>query len=384
MNNNPGLGLEELPKELKLILELLKENSLITKGMFEGIDWDLFIRLAIHHRVYSTLFFKVKINELVPQQVVNRFAFEYKKNTFKMLYLSGEMEQVSKLFDQNNLKLIHLKGPILAKELYGDVSLRTSSDLDVLVPISDLSKIDDLLIELGYEKDELVSVLNDWKWRHHHIAYFHPKKQIKLEVHWRLNPGPAKEPSFEELWKRKRTSLTTSNPVYYLGPEDLFLFLVSHGARHGWSRLRWLLDIHQILKQSLNWNKINHLMKKYQFMQVADQSLLLCSRLFGTPLNGELKHRIQSKRSWELARLSVFYYERMVNLHSEPLPLDVANYHKRYLYSIKSFQHKLLFNLSFLYPYPMDMKLLKLPKYLHFLYFPLRPILWAFRKSMTD
>ena len=36
--------------------------------------------------------------------------------------------------------------------------------------------------------------------------------------------------------------------VYILGREDLFLFLVSHGARHGWSRLRWLIDIHQIVK----------------------------------------------------------------------------------------------------------------------------------------
>ena len=72
---------------------------------------------------------------------------------------------------------------------------------------------------------------------------FHPTKQIKLEIHWRLNPGPGKEPGFEELWKRKRKSTLTSNSVYMLGEEDLFLFLVSHGARHGWSRLRWLVDI---------------------------------------------------------------------------------------------------------------------------------------------
>ena len=82
------------------------------------------------------------------------------------------------------------------------------------------------------------SVLNDWKWRHHHVTYFHPQKKIKLEIHWRLNPGPAKEPSFRRImgWKRIRV-LLTSYPVYFLGREDLFLFLVSHGARHGWSRL---------------------------------------------------------------------------------------------------------------------------------------------------
>ena len=104
--------------------------------------------------------------------------------------------------------------------------------------------------------DYIVKVLNDWKWRHHHITYFHPQKKIKLEVHWRLNPGPGKEPCFNELWERKRISSLTSFPVYFLGREDLFLFLVSHGARHGWSRLRWLVDIHQLVKQELDWSKL--------------------------------------------------------------------------------------------------------------------------------
>ena len=54
---------------------------------------------------------------------------------------------------------------------------------------------------------------------------FHPTKQIKLEIHWRLNPGPGKEPGFEELWKRKRKSTLTSNSVYMLGRKIYFCFL---------------------------------------------------------------------------------------------------------------------------------------------------------------
>ena len=37
--------------------------------------------------------------------------------------------------------------------------------------------------------DYIQTVLNDWKWRHHHVTYFHPEKEIKLEIHWRLNPA---------------------------------------------------------------------------------------------------------------------------------------------------------------------------------------------------
>lgn len=37
--------------------------------------------------------------------------------------------------------------------------------------------------------------------------------------------------------------------------------------------------------------------------------------------------------------------------------------------------------MSYLYPYPIDAKILQLPKTLHFLYFPLRPLLCFWRKT---
>lgn len=61
---------------------------------------------------------------------------------------------------------------------------------------------------------DLGSILN--------ICYFHPKKQIQLEIHWRLHPRPSKEPSFEELWKRKRKSRLSTNSVYFLDKEYLY------------------------------------------------------------------------------------------------------------------------------------------------------------------
>ena len=139
---------------------------------------------------------------------MNRLQQKYKINTFQMLALSGEMEQVSRLFMENEIRTIFLKGPVIAYDLYGDISLRTSSDLDFLIPLHDLNQAEDLLIKLGYVKDDYIAkVLNDWKWRHHHITFFHPQRKIKLEVHWRLNPGPAKEPAFNDFGNEKELVL---------------------------------------------------------------------------------------------------------------------------------------------------------------------------------
>lgn len=216
---------------------------------FSDIDWEVFLEQAVHHRVYPVIYQKLKQvdKELIPSHIVQTLTRKYKRNTFQMLYLSAEMERINKLCNENEIRTIFLKGPVLSQDLYGDLSLRTSCDLDVLIPIQNLEKAEKLLLEQGYVKDDYIqTILSDWKWRHHHITFFHPTRRIKLEIHWRLNPGPGKEPGFEELWKRKRKSALTSNSVYMLGKEDLFLFLVSHGARHGWSRLRWLVDIKKL------------------------------------------------------------------------------------------------------------------------------------------
>ncbi|MGX2961397.1 nucleotidyltransferase domain-containing protein [Peribacillus sp. JNUCC 23] len=388
MTNNFNFNLEHIPKELKLLLEIIKTEHDIdihikSLEWATDIDWNLFLELAMHHRLYPLLNTKLKkLNSLIPTDVYQVIHENYKKNTFLMLNLSAEIEQVSKLFANNHIHLLVLKGPVLAADLYGDISLRTSSDLDVLVPLDDLEKVENLLIETGYVKDDYFqTILSDWKWRHHHITFFHPKSNIKLEVHWRLNPGPGKEPSFNELWERKRISSFTSDSVSYLGREDLFLFLVSHGARHGWSRLRWLVDIHQIVKQKLDYPKLLQLLKKYQYFHVGGQALILTSQLLETSLGKEMKPLVSGIRPRQLAQEAVFYLENMVNLHTDPVPEDVARYHKRHLFSLMSNQQKLFFIMSFLHPYPEDAEALPLPKYLHFLYFPLRPFLWAWRKT---
>lgn len=389
MNNTFSLDLALIPKELKLLLEIMKmENEdgvqLDKNELFRDIDWNKFLELAIHHRVHSFIYPKVKkVDEkLIPPHVGQRLLQLYRRNTFQMLQLSGEMEQVSKLFIENQIRPLFLKGPVLAADLYGDISLRTSRDLDVIIPANDLEKAEELLVNFGYVKDDYFStVLNDWKWRHHHLTYFHPEKRITVEIHWRLNPGPGKEPRFNDLWERKRISTITSYPVYFLGREDLFLFLVSHGARHGWSRLRWLVDIHQIVNQRIEWRKLKILLKKFQYLHLGGQALILASELLNTSISEEMRALTAGYRPRRSAQDAVFYMEQMVNLHTDPLPEDVARYHKRHLFSLKSNQQKFFFIMSFLYPYSMDVKTLPLPKNLHFLYFPLRPVLWIWRKT---
>lgn len=389
MKMEAALNTEDLSQELRLLLAFLEmeegtEMSFELWELMKDANWHTFIELARHHRVFPTMNRKLQehrpIN--VPAFVISMFQRDYYRNTITMLALSGEMERLSSLFENRGIRALFLKGPVIAADLYGDVSLRTSCDLDVLVPLESLQAAEELLVSLGYEKDDYItSVLNDWKWRHHHITFLHPGKGIKVEVHWRLNPSPSKEPGFEELWSRKRQSSLISRPIYYLGREDLFLFLVSHGARHGWSRLRWLLDIKQLMNQRIDWPRLTSHLRKHQMLHIGGQALFLAAKLLAAPLREEMKPLLTSRKAGWLAEDTMFYMRRTVNLHTPPVPKEVERYHKQYLFGLLTTRQKCLYVLSVMHPFYEDTETLPLPQKLHFLYFGLRPFLWLWRKA---
>ncbi|WP_404405951.1 nucleotidyltransferase family protein [Jeotgalibacillus malaysiensis] len=370
--------LDTCTPEFKLLLTILNGGP---PQSMQQIDWQLFLKQAKHHRVFPVLYKDIiqQRRSDIPDEVVRNLEVLYKKNVFNMLRLGMEMEQLNQLFHAEKIRMIQLKGPEMGSYLYGDLSLRTSGDLDIFISLKDLERAEQLLLNFGYIKDDYIeSVLGDWKWRHHHVAYLHPEKKMKVELHWRLHPGPGKEPGFECLWQRKQS---ISDHAYLLGKEDYFYFLVHHGARHGWSRLRWLMDIKQFLALQPDWIEMRSNEYQHYSRHIAGQSLILINQLFKIRIPDEALPFVDDSHAKKLANEAMFYLERMINLHNLPLDKEVSAYHRKHLYALMSRKQKIYFAASTLYPYPEDVHTLPLPKQLHLLYFPLRPVLWIWRKS---
>lgn len=108
MENRNQLDLRNIPEELQLMIELLRNNHLEEWETFTDINWETFIDLAIHHRIYPVLYPKLKkVKEgIVPPFVLERFSWLYRRNTMKMLFLGSEMQKISKLFSDNHIRLL--------------------------------------------------------------------------------------------------------------------------------------------------------------------------------------------------------------------------------------------------------------------------------------
>jgi hypothetical protein len=168
-----------------------------------------------------------------------------------------------------------------------------------------------------------------------------------------------------------------------LTDDDLFAYLCAHGANHCWYRLKWLADVGALLAPKSE-SEIVQVYKAAEERGVgpaAAQALLLCRRLFATPVPDELlvQLRASSQARW-LEQIALW---AMTSGNEEVVPPELPFGSTRI-----TFSHYLL-RLNWRYwlkelriqlTTTRDMQMLPLPTQLLFLYPLLRVPLWLCRR----
>ncbi|MBO2943785.1 nucleotidyltransferase family protein [Paenibacillus sp. F411] len=371
-----------MPKELVFMLRLLREEvpaEALVRQCPPQLDWSLLVRLAMHHRVFPRVYLRLKElpKRLVPDDILEALRRQYQSNTVQMLHLTREMSTIQAALEKSGIRCLFLKGPSLAMQLYGDVSLRTSKDLDLLLHQDEVEKAEGVLKELGYIPEE-ERVLANWKQTSHHVSLKHAAHAAQVELHWRLNPHFSKAYSFDQLWSRRSAISVSGQTVYGLGHEDLLGYLTDHGARHGWFRLRWLMDIVKLTPR-LDALLLEHHLREQGGEHYAGQAWILASALFYVRIPVELHPFMKSAKSRQLAAMALHYIERIVQLNPVP-EKSVAWHYNRYLIALMDGKQRAAYFRNKLLPNSRDAMQLPLPRELHFLYYVLRPVLWSWRR----
>lgn len=372
--------------ELQLLLAIIgqehnKEKAAELIAAYPSLDWVVFLKLVRHHRVFPLVFDNImrEKERTYPAYVIQALHQDYMRNTIKMLQLSAELTAICDCFHYEEVRSLILKGPVIAEHLYGNLALRTSKDLDILVAEEDMDQAGRVLRRLGFLLEPSQYDHHDPNWIYHDQVYFHPEKMIEVELHWRLHSDIFQEPDFNTLWERKRVSSIGSGSIYYLGQEDSALYLMVHGARHGWFRLRWLCDVDKLLGQGVEWSKLYNLQEQYGGQAVVGQAIQIANELLGMPVYGEMKIYMENSGSKRLAYAAKRLIASIQDEDDVKPVLDSMLYRK-YILSLKSTSQKWRYMRGLFYANKADMAVLPLPKGLRLLYFPIRPLLVIIRK----
>jgi len=294
-------------KEIGLLLNVLQENS-ESQVIQRFINSERLIRLAEIHKVaYQLMVFARQHPDLFNGEQIEYLDNHCRQAALRSLTQLHELKQIAKQFRGKGIPFAVIKGPQLARMLYGREAMKESVDIDImLVNQRDLKDAHDVLTGLGYTR----STLNHYKTSiggrifliaKREVQYISPVSQCIIDLH--VRPG-ANTYLTAGLFRDFFTGLTevdlegTMIPV--LPQEKYLVYLCYHGSLHQFSRLAWLLDIRaflQLKKDALDYIKLLEIAQRLRAERAVFLAMHLLRDYFGDKMPESLKnHDIRSRR----------------------------------------------------------------------------------------
>lgn len=227
------------------------------------LDWSEFLGAAIPHGLAALLRRHLEPlgGHAVPAWVLDQLRVKSARATAKSLYLSRQLVEILRRLELNGIDGIPFKGPTLAIQAYGDLSLRSFADLDILVRERDVPAARELLLSEGYVsplhltpaqfRALLRSGYND--------ELFRASDGVKVELHWRFAPAYfGFRANLEEWWQRCEDIFLNGARVPGLAREDLLVLLCVHGAKHAWASLEGVVAVAELIGRTpeMDWASV--------------------------------------------------------------------------------------------------------------------------------
>lgn len=139
------------------LMMLLLKNSLTEKEKEEvnncvvdiAMNWEMFLGKVCFNRVNGMIQKNLREFKEVPREVKMTLDMMYNAQIEKLVAQKKSINEVSKLFRENNIKHAFLKGSVLNTVIYPE-GTRISNDTDVLISPSQISEVEKLLSSIGF------------------------------------------------------------------------------------------------------------------------------------------------------------------------------------------------------------------------------------------
>ena len=227
-----------------------------------ALDWSEFLRLAEHHGVLPLAARNlIEHARGLPPEIERALRSSYEANLRRSLWFSVELARILQQFERRQVRALPYKGPVLAQSAYGDLGLRSFSDLDFLIAPADFERAKQALAEIGYlPSTDLTAPVERFFLRTGYERSFDSAGGKNLvELQWALLPHfYGVDVRVEDLLARAGKIVVGGYEVPCLSPEDSVLVLCVHAAKHLWTRLIWLSDIAATLRSQSNTQTIDY------------------------------------------------------------------------------------------------------------------------------
>jgi hypothetical protein len=250
MISNSGQFGDDVEMQLLLALSTCNASSvrieLIQRLMRQSVDW---VRLLEKASIWQldpvVLKNLIGWESILPEALRQGIRARAVKSRVEAATRTMMLVDVAKLLSEADIPVVIIKGPSVAIEAFGDISLRHFADADLLVHHADLPRARDTLLANGFKADYAPQAESSLVYNQHALEFSSPK--LKVELHCGLlSRHLCLDIEVDAVWGDSREVECVGERIRVMSRPHLFYFLCVHGAKHQWNQLRWICDVAQL------------------------------------------------------------------------------------------------------------------------------------------
>jgi Uncharacterised nucleotidyltransferase len=276
----------------------------ISELLDDNLDWDYIFNEAEENSVTPLLGRNLQAlaGDRIPAMILERLKNACRANTIRCLFLTAELTKILELFRARGIQAIAYKGPALAVQAYGDVTLRQFEDLDIILRQGDLQKANEVMLGLGYRPrfDWIFSSGAASSLVPGEYNYRDEKRRLMVELHTELTLRHFPTvPDLDDFSKRLMPVKLNDQEVPTFSVEDALIVLSIHGAKDFWERFSWIADISELLQRypSLDWEATISRAEALDAERMLHTGLLLATGLLNAGVPDEIRRRLEADQA---------------------------------------------------------------------------------------
>jgi hypothetical protein len=361
-----------------------------------------FPEIALHSRLHRIrpVVFRILLQANCPENFKARLKTELHSITLNNFSIAKETERIIQSLAQLGVSALPYKGVAYSKQFYGDISMRESSDIDLVLEPDQLEKTFSFFEKDGYSmflgEDVRRNSLKAFMEQNKDLCFDKKTKEgpgFHVELHWEVTHPRYLAPKHLNQFDRTNTRLEKiiAEDHYFLNPaEHIRAICLHHMVHDGIEYIKTLIDLAQGIKEHDSIGDRLLLQKKIQEMNAHYEMgaiLLSIENLFGIPSNYSIEYTTASQKASE--HILDYNLSSTVGKYQRHRIFSLINHYRRTVKNriifIRNQREKNIFIKQYwanvLSPQQAELEWVKLPRFLYFLYFIIRPVRIALRKK---
>jgi hypothetical protein len=290
------------------------QQAHLRKMLAQEFDQDHLIRLAKTEGMMGLLFKSLKkagVLGFFGHRQMQKLQSAYYRTIQHNLQIVNDLKEILGRSNEKAVRVVLLQGVALLEKIYKDIGLRPLTDIDLWVLPEDRDVFDNLMIQLGFQRDWLYP--NTFKKGgtivdiNSHILW---ADRIRSRRHLLAKSQHA-------LYENIEILNFDGEPAGCLDLPDQVLYLSLHAFKHCAGRLIWLVDIKHLITgwQTSNWKALFDRAEEWGQVSIVYDMLYLIRHLFNLKLPADIQAMVEGRRLAWLDRVTL-----RKRLNGRPLP----------------------------------------------------------------